>query len=137
MMTSIFLASLALPFALQAAQTAPLPPEYPEAAPVASFDELPLEQAAAPRCAIAFAVVTRWQNMGDPRGSEYPDIEENGGREFFIQALAQLMEQRNMNQEQIINLASREVTAILDTDDGAKVEAMMPACLLLKDASGL
>ena len=137
-MTSLLIAAIAAPLALQASSTAPDALESAESVSViSSLDELPIEQSAAPRCAIAFAVISRWQKAGDERGSPYVDMEANGGREFFVRSLAALMDEAQLGQENVIEIAMSEVNK-LDTPSGAeRVEAMMPACLLMKDAAGL
>lgn len=122
--------SILLPLALLA-QAAP------ETAPIASLDQLPVEQATGPRCGLAFAIVAGWQKAGDPRGEPYADMESEGGREFFVRSIADLMDQTGMTREQVSSLIRTEA-AMLGTPEGAeRVEAMMPACLLLKEASGL
>ena len=70
-MLSVLLAAL---LAAQAAPPSP-PPAVPEANATVTLEALPLEHAAAARCAVAFATVSRWQKAGDARGSDYPDIE--------------------------------------------------------------
>jgi hypothetical protein len=119
--------------ALQAA------PDAPPAAqrPAINLDELPVAQATAARCAIAFATISRWQKSGEARGSAYPDMETTGGREFFVQAMAQLMDAAELTREDILTLASREVEANSTPEGEARLAAMMPACLMLKSAAEL
>lgn len=136
-MTLSILAAIAVPLLLQSASGA-APEDATEAeAPIASFDELPIEQAAAPRCGIAFAIVSRWQRTGDERGADYVDMESGGGREFFVRTMAQLMDETGLDRNQLATLANSEMLR-LDNDEGAaRVEAMMPACLLMKRSAGL
>jgi len=101
---------------------------------VTSFDQLPIEQAAAPRCAVVFALVSRWQKADDPRGEDYADIEQEGGREFFVQAMARLMEQRELSREALMTLVSNEVETLGQPGGEERVAAMMPACALMMDA---
>ncbi len=125
--------SLTAALAALALQSAPV---TADAAP-ASLDALPIEQSTAPRCGVAFAVISRWQKAGDERGEAYPDMESEGGREFFVRAMADLMDQTGLDRDQVGAIIFDEVTA-LDTPDGAeRIEAMMPACLLLKANAGL
>ena len=125
----MLLIALAPLLALQSAPAA--------AAPLNSFDDLPIEQAAAPRCGVAFAIVGKWQREGDARGNAYPNMEAEGGREFFVRSMADLMDARSLSREAVLAIVNREVAA-LDTPQGAeRVEAMMPACLLMKQSSGL
>ena len=130
MLTPLLVAALAL----QSAPAAPAPAPA-EAAP--SLDALPIEQAAAARCAMAFATIGRWQREGDARGSDYPDMASTGGREFFVRVMAKLMEEAGYTRETIAALASSEVERN-DTPEGtARIAQMMPACTMMKTAAGL
>lgn len=127
---------LAAALALQSAPAAPAPePSVPESAP--SLDALPIEQAAAARCAMAFATIGRWQREGDARGSDYPDMASTGGREFFVRVMAKLMEEAGYTRETIAALAANEVERN-DTPEGTtRIAQMMPACTMMKSAAGL
>lgn len=131
--------SVAISLALQSAPVAAPPASGGEtqSAPIASLDELPIEQATGPRCAIAFALVSRWQKSGDPRGADYADLEADGGREFFVQAMAVLMDATGMTREQVSALTFYEVGQLDNPDGEQRLAAMMPACLLLKQSAGL
>lgn len=124
-----------------ALQPSPAPPSAQEAPaaqpPVTSLDELPVEQGAAARCAIAFAVVSRWQKSNDTRGAAYGNMEEAGGREFFVQTMAKLMERTGMTREQILTLSFDEVNKLDNAEGEARIAAMMPPCLTIKQAAGL
>ena len=122
-MLSILTASLTA-IALQAA------PATTQAAPPASFDAMPVTVSTAPRCGIAFATVEGWQDAGDERGARWPDIQALGGREFFVQAMVQLIDRYGLEREDVQRLVAAEV-ASHDADGGAAVQAMMPACLTL------
>jgi hypothetical protein len=122
--------------ALLAAQAAPDSPA-PAANAVASLDALPVEQAAAARCAVAFATVSRWQRVGDARGAGYPDIEASGGREFFVRVMAKLMEDTGLGREDVISLTTRAADDNEGEGGAERVRAMMPACNLMKTAAGL
>lgn len=104
---------------------------------VVSLDALPLEHAAAARCAVVFATVSRWQKVGDARGSDYPDIEAAGGREFFVRVMAKLMEDTGLGRDDIIALSTRAADENEGEGGAARVKAMMPACNLMKTAAGL
>ncbi len=121
-------AMLALQSAPQAAPTSP---------PITTLDQLPIEEAAAPRCAVAFAIVARWQAANDPRGSEYPDMQEDGGREFFVRTLAGLMEARELSREAATDIIFGEVRMLSNPEGAEQIAAMMPACLLMKRSVGL
>lgn len=130
MQTFIFAAALAL-------QSAPAatPPEPPKSA--ISIEQLPIGQAATARCAIAFATVSRWQKAGDPRGAAYPDMEAGGGREFFVQVMAKLMDEASLTRENIIALAFEGVEDHDKPNGADRIAALMPACQTMKLAAGL
>ncbi|MHA7820993.1 MAG: hypothetical protein ACX930_15205 [Erythrobacter sp.] len=128
-MTIAFIAAFAAPLALQAATAAPS--DKP-----ATFSDLPVAEATAPRCGIAFASVEGWQEAGDPRGEEWPVIADLGAREFFVVAMARLIDMRGLTREDIMRLVEAEVAAH-DADGGAAIVAMMPACLALLETSGI
>ncbi len=128
-MTTPLLTALVAPLALQAA--AANPPAKPE-----SFADLPITASTAPRCGIAFAMVEGWQSAGDPRGAAWPDIAGTGGREFFVVAMARLIDSYGLEREDVGRLVSAEV-AKHEADNGEAVAAMMPACLALLETSGI
>ena len=133
---SALAATLLLQAAPDAAATAVTTGASTEPA-ITAFDQLPIEEAAAPRCAIAFATVGRWQRASDPRGADFPDMENDGGREFFVRTMANLMDGRGLSRSEVAGMLTNEAEA-LDNDEGAeRVAAMMPACLLMKQAAGL
>ena len=118
-----------------ALQAAPVP--APPPAETITLDDLPIEQAAAARCAIAYATVGRWQATGDARGRGFADVAAGGGREFFVQVMVRLMDDAGLTRTHVEALAARGF-AENDTPDGLRrVEAMMPACELMKSAAGL
>lgn len=117
--------------ALQDAPAAPAP-----TAPMIVIDELPIENAAAARCAVAYATIGHWQKSGDARGKAYPDVAVSGGREFFVQVMAKLMD-TGLTRENIAMIAAEGLKRN-DTPEGtAQVTQMMPACEMLKAAAGL
>lgn len=122
---------LAAALALQAAPAQDAPPA------AITIDTLPIEQAAAARCAIAFATVTRWQKTGDPRGQAYPDAESGGGREFFVQVMAKLMDEAGLTRDDVVKLSIRGVEDNDNPEGKTRIAQMMPACELMKSAAGL
>lgn len=131
MMTMLFAGALAL-------QAAPPQPAAPStSAEAISLDDLPIDQAASARCAMAFAIVSRWQKSGDARGTAYPDMEAVGGREFFVRTMAQLMDSAGWTRDGIVQLTFREVEATDNPAGEARIKAMMPACQMMKSAAGL
>ncbi len=104
--------------------------------PVTDLAQLPVTEATGPRCAIAFAIVGQWQKAGEARGKQWPDMEAGGAREFFVQAMAGLMEARSLDRDALLALVAREAKRLESEGDNA-VAAMMPACLSFKRSAGL
>jgi hypothetical protein len=124
----LFIAALAL-------QAAPVP--APEAKPSLTLDTLPLDQAAGVRCAVAFATISRWQQTGDARAAGFPDIATSGGREFFVQVMAKLMDDTGLSREEIVTLTARTAQENEAEGGAERLRAMMPACQMLKSAAAL
>jgi hypothetical protein len=132
MLAPLLVAALALQAAPETS-----PPALPPGNATVTLDTLPIEHAAAARCAIVFATVSRWQKQGDPRGKAYPDIEATGGREFFVRVMAKLMDQTGLGREDIIALSTRAADDNEGEGGTTIIAAMMPACILMKTAAGL
>ncbi|MCA0909845.1 hypothetical protein [Qipengyuania gaetbuli] len=105
-----------------AAQDAPAPPQLDAA------------QQASVRCGAAFAIVARGQADGDEAMARYPDLKERG-LEFFVRSTARLMDETGADREAMRSLVMAEGAAL--GSDPASLHAVMPACLLMLDASGL
>lgn len=126
-----------LPAAALALQPAPAPAPVPPPAETIMLDDLPIDQAAAARCAIAYATVGRWQTTGDARGRGFADVAAGGGREFFVQVMVRLMDEAGLTRALVQTLAARGF-ADYDAPGGVeRIAAMMPACALMKSAAGL
>lgn len=123
-MTISLFSALALPLALQAAA-----PETP-----ATFADLSVEEATAPRCGVAFAIAQGWQEAGDARGESLPNLKAANAREFFLTAMVRLIDRYSLERADVTKLVRAE-TARHRANDFADVAAMMPACLVLLDAS--
>lgn len=85
------------------------------------------------RCSAVFALVSHRQALGDAAALKWPDLSERG-REFFVRALAQLMDETGMDRNAIaasVGAEARELAA-----DG-EADAVMPACLVMLEASGV
>lgn len=95
--------------------------------------QLSLEQQTSLRCAAAFALVASQQQAGLAEALSLPPLQERG-REFFVRYSAQLMDETGMNRAQVAGLLTSEAQKLLAEDN---VEQIMPACLMLLDASGL
>jgi hypothetical protein len=103
---------------------------------ITDLAQLPIAEATGPRCAIAFAIVGQWQAAGEARGAKWPDMAASGGREFFVQMMAALMDKRGLDREALTQMVGREHERI-QQGGGEQIAAMMPACLMFKQASGL
>ena len=100
----------------------------PEQAP-----NLSQESRALLRCSAAFALVSGRQAQGDPAALRWPALETRG-REFFVRSLAQLMDETGLDRDGIAWLAAFEAKAMRDSGEADK---MMPACLVMLEASGV
>lgn len=110
---------LAAALALQAAPAAP--------------PNLSQEDRALLRCSAAFALVAEGQAKGNAAAKKWPPVEVRG-REFFVRALARLMDETGLDRDGISQLVGAEAQAIWDNGE---VEKVMPACLVMLDASGV
>lgn len=108
-----------------ALQTAPAMPAAPQ--------PLTQEHRALLRCAVAFAMVSGAQANGDAEAMKWPELGTRG-REFFVRAMAQLMDATGRDRAAISALASTEAQALTTNDEVGKI---MPSCLLMLDASGV
>ena len=92
---------------------------------------LTMQQATSLKCSAAFALGTAMQARGE--GAGWPPLATRG-REFFVRASAQLMDDSGRTREQVAGDLKREAAAL--AAPGALASAM-PPCLLLLDAAGL
>lgn len=117
------------------------------AAPLAAQQEgedapvLGLEQAMQLRCSAAFAIIAGEQARGVESALEYPPLGERG-REFFVRAMATLMDEQALSREQVEALLRAEVAklqgdAMRAGEPAAYVDSVMQPCLLALEASGL
>jgi len=103
----------------------------PEASP--QTVELTQENRAAVRCSAAFAMVAHDQSTGSESAQKWPDLGTRG-REFFVVALAQLMDQTGLDRNGVSRLVAAEAQRLRDAGE---VDRVMPACLLMLEASGV
>ena len=75
----------------------------------------------------------RERNAGREGYSEYPDMEVRG-KEFFVRAAAQVMDETGMSRDQVETAIYAQVDALSDPQ---VLTDVMPGCLLLLDASGI
>ncbi|ANY18699.1 hypothetical protein A6F68_00164 [Tsuneonella dongtanensis] len=92
---------------------------------------LSLQQASALRCSAAFALGSAIQGRGEK--TDWPVLGTRG-REFFVRASAQVMDETGRSRESVAASIS-EYARLLS--DRSALDAAMPPCLLLLDASGL
>lgn len=105
-------------------------------ASAASAQEAPslsLEQKTLVRCSAAFALAANLQESGDKSLGEIPEIRARG-QEYFVRAMASLMDQTGLGREAIAGLLKAEVGTLAEGDTLAKT---MPACLVSLETSGL
>jgi hypothetical protein len=121
---------------LIAHSAAPAPSAPASPAPITDLAQLPVTEATAPRCAIAFAIVGQWQQAGEPRGRQFPDMQSGNAREFFVQAMAGLMDAQRLDRTALLAVVARETERLQAAGDDS-ITAMMPACLSIKQAAGL
>ena len=92
------------------------------------------EQRAVVRCSSALAILVEGQANGNPAAKKWPPLDETRAREFFVRALAQVMEQTGLDRAGINRLANREAQDLWDKGD---IEKVLPSCLAMLEASGL
>lgn len=120
---------LVLPIAaLGAALFGSLPASAAQDAPQAPA--LNAEQQALLRCSVAVALVSTRQEQGDAAALAFPPMVEQG-REFFVRAMAQLMDQLHLNREGVTALVVEEATRL--AGEQGKEDAVMPACLVMME----
>jgi hypothetical protein len=85
------------------------------------------------RCAAAFAVVSNRQTNGD-RGAQQWPVLGTRGREFFVRAMAQLMDTSGLDRDGITALVSTETKTMVAKGE---VDQVMPTCLSMLEASGI
>ena len=126
--------SLFLPALLMIAQSTDDVPDEPVSAlqTLKAPQALREEDRAALRCSAAFALVGA-QSPGESAGDDVPDLKERG-REFFVRSLATIMDERGLDRAAIEQAVRAEAEALSDKE---QLDAVMPACLLMLQASGL
>jgi hypothetical protein len=103
--------------------------------------QLNLEQKALLRCSAAFGIIAGEQQRGIESAQAYPSLGERG-REYFVRAGAQLMDDLGLTRDQIDAMMRAEVAALQEQSVAADnpraiVDAVMQPCLIALDASGL
>jgi hypothetical protein len=91
------------------------------------------EQQTLLHCSATFALVSGRQHAGDKEAMAFPDITQRG-REYFVRALVQLMDEAGLDHDAVARLVQAEAAKLQDSPDLLK---QMPACLASLDASKL
>lgn len=85
------------------------------------------------RCSAAFAMVSHGQSIGNEAALKWPALETRG-KEFFVRSLAQLMDETGLDRAGISALVGAEAQRLWDAGE---TEQVMPACLIMLQASGV
>ena len=131
MIESLFL-SLALALAKPAIAPPPAAAAGEPPATASRSSKITSEDRAALRCSAAFAIVGARQSAQSGQ-SQWPEINKRG-REFFVVALAGLMDKRGLDRAALEREVMREAQNL--TQNG-QVDSIMPACMLMLEAAGL
>lgn len=95
--------------------------------------KLALEDRTALRCAAAFAIIADGQARGNKDALSYPALGTRG-REFFVRSSARVMDDTGMDRAAVAAAIQAEAQSLRNT---GQIDQIMPACLVLLDASGL
>lgn len=79
------------------------------------------------RCSAAFALAAYGQDNGNAAAMRYPALQERG-REFFVRASVQVMDEAGLTREQVASAIAVEAQDLVDSDT---LEAVIPVCLTL------
>ena len=104
-----------------------------QAQETAETPQLTAQQSATLRCSAAFAIVAQGQGEGVEAALAYPPMNKRG-REFFVRSTARLMDELSLDRTALQELAAKEAR---DLQNEGAVDEVMPACLMMLDASGL
>lgn len=91
----------------------------------AAAPQLGVEHRMLVRCSAAFALVAFGQDNGNAEAMRYPALGERG-REFFVRASAQVMDEAGLDRGQIQAALSAEAQDLVDNDT---LDQVMPVCL--------
>ena len=101
----------------------------------AATPDLSQQSRALLRCSAAFALVSHGQQAGNEAALKWPQLETRG-REFFVRTMAALMDAHDLSRSEVGKLAFDETMRLMAEPRESR-EEMIPACLLLLDASGV
>lgn len=85
------------------------------------------------RCSATFALVANRQAAGEGWAQAFPAMAERG-REFFVLASAQVLDEARISPEELNRLLRAEAQSLVTHD---QIAAMMPVCLPILEQSGL
>jgi hypothetical protein len=105
----------------------------PAAAQPAAAPALTLEQRTMLRCSATFALVANRRQAGEKEALALPDVGPRG-REYFVRAMASLMDAARLDREAIAALLAGEAQEL---SDSRTLYQAMPPCLAALEASGL
>mgnify|MGYP001552059504 CR=1 FL=1 len=111
---------------------APAAAQQPPAAN-SSTPQLTDEQRTLLHCSATFALVSGRQHAGDRAALAFPDISQRG-REYFVRALVQLMDDAGLDRATIVKLVQAEAARL---EKSPELLEGMPACLASLEASKL
>lgn len=103
------------------------------AQPAARPPQLTGDQQTLLHCSATFALVSGRQHAKDPQALAFPDITQRG-REYFVRAMVQLMDEAGLDHDAIAALVAKEAAGL---QEPAVLYQQMPACLASLQASGL
>jgi len=125
-MTRLLIATALALAAAPAAAQRPVPSN-------ASVPQLTEDQRLLLHCSATFALVSGRQHAGDKAALAQPDVTQRG-REYFVRALVQLMDEAHLDHDAVTKLVQAEAARLQDSPD---IYKEMPACLASLQASGL
>ena len=106
-------------------------PAFAQQEDVAS--KLTLQDKTLMRCSAAFAMVAGQQEDDAPSAKTYPPLDERG-REYFVRAIAEIMDDTGVDHAGIIELLRAQM---LELAKPGKLDEAMPPCLLSLESTGL
>jgi len=101
--------------------------------PQPSAEQLTQEHSALLRCSAAFALVSYGQANGEAAANAWPEIDPRG-REFFVRALAKIIDDTGLTRDQVAQLAEAKAQRLIDEN---LLDSVMPGCLLMLETSGV
>lgn len=123
---SLFAPALAFALGLTAPAMAQANPSSSISTPAPAAKGLTLEHRMLLKCSAAFALVAHGQAQGQADMLGYK-VNATQGREYFVQAMAQVMDDTGFSREEVTEQLTREAQR-LSAGDGKGIAEIMPAC---------